>query len=140
MPRLRVPAMARAYAQHSAARRQQFQRSDGEADTAAWRETRLDAQRDAGVRRDRDHRGGHPRVHRVARRIREADHVVTITVGRDGHAPHERRIVRPEKETDLHDDRSVAGAVFRPTGFRVTTIATVSGRRPPGVHWSCRGV
>jgi hypothetical protein len=44
----------------------------------------------------------HPGIHRDARRVRDADHVVAVCVRGVGHRAHQRDVVRPEEEPDLH--------------------------------------
>src|SRR5262249_27584941 len=74
------------------------------ADTGGWRSDEIaHAHGDPGPPRlSRQERRRHPRVHRVAGRVGDSDHVVAEAVRRLCHCFHERDVVGPEEEADLH--------------------------------------
>ena len=47
-------------------------------------------------------RGGNPRIHCVARRVRNADHVIAVTVRAFGKLLDQLRCIGPEEKADLH--------------------------------------
>jgi hypothetical protein len=100
-PEIARAAVAHADAEHRAAGRQQVDRGDRR-------------RRDRGMsRHEVGHAHGHaraahvlgqdrrrhPRIHRDARRVGDADHVVAERVRGLGHRTHQRDVVRPEEET-----------------------------------------
>src|SRR5213594_4355663 len=100
------------------------------ADTAGCRVTRFVTQtatralRAAGQERRR-----YPGVHRDARGIRDADHVVAEGIRRLGHRAHEGDVVRPEEETNLH-------LVPASHGDRSTPDDADLHRQPDGIDWA----
>ena len=50
----------------------------------------------------RDQRGRHPRIHRIAGRVGDADHRIAVAVRALGKLFAEIEVVRPEEETNLH--------------------------------------
>ena len=135
-------AVSRAQPQHHAVRGKQLQRRDG-----GGRNRRM-ARRQVGdaERYPRlphvagDDRGGDPRVHRVARRIGDADRVIAPTVGGCRHPPGQLGRVGPEEETDLHlrGPRSVEGPEG-PPGPKLVVAPRFARVLDPSYHFTGSG-